>query len=218
MSVIIFFVMCFIFAFGRGKFELYGLSLGVAFGLLFALFPLVYGFGQKVELTDKEISYSSSLLAVIISKFRKKLLLSEVDEIRLGISKFNKNNATFAAINISGKNDEISFNPDLFNNVTLQNLFQELKTQDPNIKLDNYALNLIEQGKDSGTFRKTVFGNFIWTALLIIVIETVSLLLFKLGIVSKEVVYIVTGLQIIIVLLIFNRLAKIIRKTRLEKA
>ncbi|KKQ40753.1 MAG: hypothetical protein US60_C0054G0012, partial [Microgenomates group bacterium GW2011_GWC1_37_8] len=184
ISAIIFVVMFLVFAFARGKFELYGLGLGAFFGALFALFPLVFGLGQKVELSDKEINYSSNLLALFISKFKKRLLLSGVDEVRLGIPKFNRNQATFAAINISTTNDEITFNPDMFDNTTLHNLFQELKTRNPNIKFDNYALNLIEQGKDGAVFRKTVLGNFIWTALLIILIGLISLILFKLGVVS----------------------------------
>lgn len=217
ISAIIFIVMCLIFAFSRGKFELNGFGLGAILGALFALFPLVYGFGQRVELTDREISFSSNLLTLFISKFKKKLLLSEVDEIRLGIPKFNKNQATFAAINISTPNDEITFNPDLFDNEMLHDLFQALKTQNPNIKFDNYALNLVSQGKDSGVFRKTVFGNFIWTALLIITIGVISLLMFKLGVISKETVYVVIGLQIIIVPLIFSRVINIFKKTKIEK-
>lgn len=214
ISAVIFIVICLVFTFSRGKFELNSLGLGVTFGLLFALFPLVYGFGQKLELTDKEISYSSSLLALFISKFKKKLLLTQISEVRLGTPKFNKHQATFAAINISSENDEITFNPDLFNNVILQNLFQELKTRNPNIKFDDYSLNLIEKGKDGGVFPKMVLGNFLWTALLIILIGIISLVFYKMEIISKEAVFVVTGAQIIIVPIIFNWLANIFNKRK----
>jgi len=163
----------YIFAYARGSFELKGLGIGVVFGGLFALFPLVYGLGQKIDLSDKEISYSSNLLTLFISKYKKKLLLSEINEIRLGMPKINKNHTTFASINISTPYNEISFNPDLFSNITLHDLFLELKVRNQNIKLDNYSHNLIEKGKDSNVFRKTVFSNFVRS------------LLFKLGIISK---------------------------------
>lgn len=172
---VIFTVICLVFTFSRGKFELNGLGLGAIFGLLFALFPLVFWFAQKVELTDREISCSSNLLALFIGKFKKKLLLSQICEVRLGIPKFNRHQATFAAINISSENDEITFNPDLFNKSTLHNLFQELKTKNPNIKFDTYSLNLIEKGEDGGAFPKMVLGNFLLAALLIIIFGIISL-------------------------------------------
>lgn len=217
ISAIIFIVMCFIFAFARGSFELNGLGLGAIFGGLFALFPLMYGLGQKFDLTDKEIIYRSNLFALFISKFKKKLLIAEINEIRLGIPKSNINRATFAAINISTSKDEITFNPDLFDNMTLHDLFQELRVRNSGIKFDNYALRLIGQGKDSNVFRKTVFGNFILAALLIIVIGAISLMLSNLGVISKEIVYLINATQLIIVPIIFNRLVGIFKKTKSEK-
>lgn len=215
ISAVIFTVICLVFTFSRGKFELNGLGLGAIFGLLFALFPLVFGFGKKVELTDNEISYNSNLLVLFISKFKKKLLLSQISEVRLGTPKFNKLQATFTAINISSENEEITFNPDLFNNSTLHNLFQELKARNPNIKFDTYSLNLIEKVEDGGAFTKTVMGNFLWTALLIILFALISLVLYKIEIISKEALFVVTGVQIIIVPMIYNWLANIFNKRKI---
>lgn len=214
ISSVIFTAICLVFTPSKGKFDLTGLGLGATFGLLFALFPLVYGFGQKIKFTESEISYSSSLLACCISKFKKKLLISQIREVRLGTPKFSKYQATFAAINISSENDEITFNPDLFNNDTVQNLFQELKTRNPNIKFDNYSLNFIEKGKNGGVSTKMVFSNFLWTILLIIFVGITSLVLFKLDIIPNELIYVVAGAQIVIVPFIYNWLVQIFRKRK----
>jgi hypothetical protein len=211
ISATVLVVLCLVFAFSRGKFEVNGLGLGTIFGFLFALLLIIYGFGQKVELSKKEISYSSNSLALFINKFKKRLQLSEIIEIRLGIPKFNKNNATFAAVNIATTNEEISFNPDLFDNTTLRNLFRELRNQSPNIKLDDYTLNLIE-GKDDRVFQKMVLGNLLWTTLLIILIGIISLLFYKMEIISKEAVFVINCSQIIIVPIIFNWFANIFNK------
>lgn len=160
ITLVIFSVIFIIFNVFVGKYEKTGLVLGVAFGLVFAMFPLFYGLGQKIEVTDKEFIYSSNILVLFFSRLKKKLLISEIIEIRLGVPKFNKGLNTFAAINISTQKEEISFNPDLFDSTTMQNLILTLKLKNPHLKLDNYANSLMEQGKDGGLFRRILFKEF----------------------------------------------------------
>lgn len=72
ISVLILVVISLVFAFARGKFELQGLALGIGFGALLAVIPLVVGLGQKVELTDAEIWYSPHLLASQFAQLQKR--------------------------------------------------------------------------------------------------------------------------------------------------
>ena len=63
MSLVVFVLTSVVFAFSRGKFELNVLGIGATFGLLLALFPLIYGLGQRVELSSTEIIYSFNLFS-----------------------------------------------------------------------------------------------------------------------------------------------------------
>lgn len=68
---------------------------------------------------------------------------------------------TYSAVNISSKDKEVTFNPDLFNDSTLKGLFLELKLLNPNIVFDKYSSNIMEIGKDGGVFFKSVFTKFL---------------------------------------------------------
>jgi hypothetical protein len=161
VSAIIFLILSFAVAFSRGSFDFTGLKLGVMIGTGFAAFPLFYGLGQRIEISEDEVIYSAHLGDLVVNNTKKRIPITEVEEVRLGKPRLNKGVTTFAAMNITGKNREITFNPDLFESSVLVILFKELKLRKPGVKFDEYVENLIEKGSDGGVFRKKVFRNLL---------------------------------------------------------
>lgn len=151
--------MSFAVALSKGSFDIAGLKLGMMIGAGLAVFPLFYGLGQRIEILKDEVVYSAHLGDLVVNNTKKRIPIMEVEEIRLGKPRINKFVNTFAAINISSKDKEITFNPDLFESSTLATLFRELGARNGKIKFDNYSLSMMEKGRDEGLFRKNVWKN-----------------------------------------------------------
>ena len=212
VASVLFLVMLAVFSFARGSFEVEGFKLGLFFGALPALLITFFGYGQVVKVSQTEVIYSSSLLTLLIDGLKVKIPVNELTEIRLGLPKINQTRATFAAINISSQDKEITFNPDLFDNGTLQSLFAEIKRLNESVKMDDYATSIMETGGDKGAFPKKVLGNFLGSALLIVLVGLITIFMYKSGIASKKAVYLITGTQIIFIPIVYNFLANKLKK------
>lgn len=159
ISVIMFGGLSLAFSFTPGQFDIESMKMGMIIGGGFTLLLQMLVFGQKVEITGGEVIYYPNWIAWIVSTYKKKLILPGIREVRLGLPRKNKEKRTFAAINISSQNEEISFNPDLFDFLTLVALFKELR-KNQSIKFDEFSLKLMDRGDDRDSFRRQVFGNF----------------------------------------------------------
>lgn len=189
-------------------------------GLFFGALLLGATFRAKLILTEQRITYYPSFVLHFLDTLFKKenaLDLSEIQEVRLGTPRLNKNVATFAAINIASANKEITFNSDLFEKGILQCFFKDLQQKNPSIKFDNYSLSIIQVGSDQHIFAYTVLKNFILTALLLVINGILFLLLYGVGVLKKETVVLLLGSQLIFVPLVFNRFAKFITMILVRK-
>lgn len=132
-----------------------GFLFGAAMGGVFGLLVLSFGFGQKLEISGNQINYSPHLLSTLLSGLRKRLIISEIKEVVLRLPKINQV-ATFAAINIRTENQEITFNPDLFDESTLQKLFLKLQQLNTNIQFDLYAVRIMKGVSGNRLFKTKV--------------------------------------------------------------
>lgn len=205
VSLVLFTVLTLVFAFSKGHFEWYGFKWGMFFGAMFAVFPLMV-LGTRIEIDEYKVIFRRGILSLIFPKYYKSISLSSIKGVRLGLPQKNKATSTFAAINIASVSDEISFNPDLFDRETLQSLFRSLKNSVPNIKLDNYAKNILENENGQGELIKTVGRNFLASVVVILIFTTVIYFLNKVEIIPKDWLYPILGLQLFVVPLIVNKL------------
>jgi len=204
VSFTIFIVLSLVFAFARGRFELYGLTWGMLIGSLFGAFPLM-ALGTRIEVNENEVRFCGGVLSLIFPKKCKSILLSSVREVRLGLPKINKGMSTFAAINISSEKDEITFNPDLFRKQTLMDLFRHLKNRAPNIRFDKYSQKMLERGVGHSELIGTVGKNFARSVVIVMIVGLIVLILYRVNIVSKDWLYPILGLQIIVLPIVVNR-------------
>lgn len=157
----IFFVLTLSMAITPKGFSMDNLTLSTIFSTLFSLVVIYYGFGQEIEIKDSKIKFYSNLGSKFLEREKEGLPINEVLEVRLGTPRINKSMRTYSAVNISSKDKEVTFNPDLFNDSTLKDLFLELKLLNPNIVFDKYSSNIMGIGKDGGVFFKSVFAKFL---------------------------------------------------------
>ncbi len=158
---VIFCLLTFSMALTPKGFSTENLTLSTILSTLFSLIPMYYGFGQEVEIKNSKIKFYSNLGSKFLDRDKEGLPINEVLEVRLGTPRINKSMRTYSAVNISSKDKEVTFNPDLFNDSTLKNLFLELKLLNPSIVFDKYSSNIMGIGKDGGVFFKSVFAKFL---------------------------------------------------------
>jgi len=192
--------------------DLEGFLFGAATGAVFGLVVLFFRFGQRVKIFNNQVEYSPHLLSIFISKLSKRLVIPEVKEVALGLPKINQE-ATFAAINIRTDNQEITFNPDLFDEITLQKLFAKLQQLNPNILFDSYATRIIKGESGDKVFRIKVFGNFSRTILLMFFIALLSIGLYKTKLLSKQMTFVFLGVALFVLPFVFNYLMKKLGKS-----
>ncbi len=141
ICILVFFSV--IFAFSRTNFDISGLGLGFGIGVGFAMLIALLGYGQQLEVNEKEIKFYQNFLSKIIGKQTTNLPITELDTIRYGSPQMNNMN-TFLAINISTKTGEISFNPDLFEKTTIGNLFRKIKELNARVVFDELAIEVMK--------------------------------------------------------------------------
>lgn len=201
------------FSFAHEGFDVYGLKLGLIFGTLMGLFPLFFGLGQTVFVENTKISYSSNLIDLLFRKSNlKQININDIKFVGLGIPKMNKNVASFAAINISSEDKEITFNPDLFDTTTLKKLFSKLNSDNSNISFDKYSSAILEAEKPDKIFRKVVIKNFSLTVVLMMVMVLLLLYLNHLNVVSTKLVFSAITMSFIFLPLIYNRMCEKARR------
>lgn len=202
-----------IFSNARGHFEIYGFWLGTIFGLLFGSFLVFVGLGQRIIIDNEVVSYASNLFQLIFKlPGLRNMNIEDIEEVRLGIPRINKNMTTMAAINISSSNDEISFNPDLFENRTIVSLLRKLRDGNPQIKFDQYSTSLMLAGNDNHRLRTTVLKNFYVTVLLITLFLAILLFLKYIHFLDSQLIYL-TMVQVFLLLpFIYNRIFENLRR------
>lgn len=157
---VIFCMLTFGMALTSSGFTTKNLTLSTILSTLFSLIPMYFGFGQEIEIKNSSVKFYANLGSKFLDKEKEGLPISEVKEVRLGTPSINKSMSTYGAVNIFSGDREVSFNPDLFNDSTLKDLFLELKRINPNIVFDKYSSNIMTKGDDKGVFFWSVFSNF----------------------------------------------------------
>ena len=137
--LVIFIFFCLVFSFTKGEFDPYGFEIGFVISTAFSLVIVFNELGRHITITKDGVVYYPNMLNKLLREPASKILISQIKSIRLGLPRVNKQMSTFAAINISSDDKEISFNPDLYDNSVIQKLFKELKARNPKIKLDKYS-------------------------------------------------------------------------------
>jgi len=167
-----------------------GFEFGATVGAMFGVFVLFYGLGQKVLITEDEFIFSRNLLSLFVKRFRERIKISQIEEVILGLPKKHYR-ATFAAINIRSTDQEIAFNPDLFDRKTLQKMFADLNYRNSNIRFDQYGQALIRGESGEKVLALTVLKYSLLTVVFMISIPLLAILIHKMagGIISKKVVY-----------------------------
>lgn len=148
-----------IFGFSRGIFEITAALTGFYFGLIFSGIIIFFSLGQRISIIEDEIQFFSNFLELYRNKPQKKLLISRITQVSLGLPSLNKAK-TFSAINILTTTEEISFNPDLYADNTLHTLFRALKEKNSSISFDNYTQKIYLGNKSTGEFTQSVLKNF----------------------------------------------------------